>query len=267
MGKLRDLLTGGIETYQDLEAEAKSSASEQKSDVHAIDMSFYTITRKEDQHYLRGMIDSLPKGIECVIVNTVHDAEKDGTVTVDRKESIDGIEYILATFYYSAWDFARARNAALALCNRSWCFWMDTDDRLLSFQHDNIREITTLPLGVAGVMVGCYGYQPPYEDNKRGSFYAVPHCRAHRNIQGIEWRGKVHEQIEPQIKDMGFTTVEADIGVYHVGYVIDKDGLTKKMGRNVVMLCQQIATDRTYLSDYYTNVLRNNLNTYLELKG
>jgi hypothetical protein len=66
---------------------------------------------------------------------------------------------------------------------------------------------------------------------------------------------------------MGFTTVEADIGVYHVGSVVDKETLQKKMGRNVVMLCQQIATDRTYLPDYYTNVLRNNLNTYLELKG
>jgi hypothetical protein len=48
---------------------------------------------------------------------------------------------------------------------------------------------------------------------------------------------------------------------------VDKETLQKKMGRNVVMLCQQIATDRTYLPDYYTNVLRNNLNTYLELKG
>lgn len=231
------------------------------------DISFYTITRKEDSHYLRGMLDTLPHGVECVIVNTIHDVEKDGRLTVDKHEDIDGISYVLASYYYAAWDFAAARNAAVALCSRSWCFWMDTDDRLLAFQHDTIRDITTLPPGVAGVQVGCYGYQAPYEQNKSGSFYAVPHCRAHRNIQGIEWRGKVHEQIEQQIKDMGFTTVEADIGVYHVGYVVDKDTLTKKMGRNVVMLCQQIATDRDYLPEYYTNMLRNNLNSYFEMKG
>jgi hypothetical protein len=257
MGKLSELLTGNIEQQSD----------EHAPESCAVDLSFYTITRKEDSHYLRGMLDTLPQGIECVIVNTVHDASKAGTITLDKREDIDGISYVLASYYYSAWDFAEARNAALALCSRSWCFWMDTDDRLMTWQHQNILEITQLPAGVAGVMVGCYGYQPPYEENKRGAFYAVPHCRAHRNIQGIGWRGKVHEQIEPQIKDMGFTTVEADIGVYHVGYVVDKDTLTKKMGRNVVMLCQQIATDRAYLPDYYTNVLRNNLNTYLELKG
>lgn len=257
MGMISELLTGNIE----------QDSAQVTSDVQNVDLSFYTITRKEDSHYLRGMLDTLPQGIECVIVNTVHDASKAGSVTVDKREDIDGISYVLATYYYAAWDFAAARNAALALCSRSWCFWMDTDDRLMPWQHSNILEITELPAGVGGVMVGCYGYQPPYEENKRGAFYAVPHCRAHRNIQGLEWRGKVHEQIEPQIKDMGFTTVEADIGVYHVGYVVDKETLTRKMGRNVVMLCQQIATDRTYLPDYYTNVLRNNLNTYLELKG
>lgn len=256
MGKLTKMLTG---------AETKPQEPDEKVEQH--NMSFYTITRAEDASYLRGMLDTLPRGCECVIVQTVHSPEKDGELLITRQESIDGLSYVLATWHYSGWDFARARNTAFSLCNREWCFWMDTDDRLIPWQHKTILEITELPMGVAGVMVGCYGYQPPYEDGKRGSFYAVPHCRAHRNIQGLEWRGKVHEQIEPQIKDMGFTTVEADIGVYHVGYVIEPKALAAKMGRNVVMLCQQIATDREYLPDYYTTCLRNNLETYLQLKA
>lgn len=258
MGKLTEILTGGIDETPDPVAESKDKQW---------DLSFYTITRKEDQHFLPGMLDSLPKGVECVIVNTVHNSECDGQLTVDREEVINGISYVLATYCYSSWDFSAARNAALKLCKRGWCFWMDTDDRLLSFQHENLLEICDLPPGVGGVHVGCYGYQPPYEENKRGSFYATPHCRAHRNIQGLEWRGKVHEQIEPQLKDLGFTTVEADLGVYHVGYVTDKSNLTAKMGRNVIMLCQQIASDRTYLPDYYLGVLQKNLQTYLEMKG
>jgi hypothetical protein len=257
MGSIKQLLVGDIEQ--------QSNATVQ-NDQHSL--SFYTITRKEDAHYLRGMLDTLPTGVQCVLVNTVHQAGcKEQTLTVDKREVIDGIEYVFATYNYGSWDFSAARNAALSLCDREWCFWMDTDDRLMTWQHNNILEITKLPQGVGGVMVGCYGYQPPYEENKRGAFYAVPHCRAHRKAVGIQWRGKVHEQIEPQIKDAGFTVIEADIGVYHVGYVVDSATLTAKMGRNVIMLCQQIAEDRTYLPDYYTNVLRNNLNTYLELKG
>lgn len=253
---LRQMLTGQTEQTDELVTPA----------VEAHDLSFYCITRIQDAKYLKGMIDSLPTGVEIVIVNTVHDKAKDGELSIDRQEMVDGRDYIFATYNYASWDFSKARNVALSLCTKSWCFWMDTDDRLIPWQHADILEITTLPLGVGGVMVGCFGFQPPYEDGKRGAFYAVPHCRAHRNIPGLEWKGCVHEQIEPQIKDLGFTTVEADIGVYHVGYVTDKQTMTAKMGRNVLMLCQQIATDRTYLPDYYTQALRNNLNTYLEMK-
>ena len=258
MGKLSEILTGDIETER---GPAANTEIEQR------DLSIYTITRKEDQHYLKGMLDSLPSGVECVIVNTVHNPECEGQLTVDRRETIDGMAYVLATYCYKSWDFAEARNAALKLCSRSWCFWMDTDDRLLPFQHETLLEICDLPPGVGGVYVGCFGYQPPYQEEKRGAFYATPHCRAHRNIQGLEWRGKVHEQIEPQLKDLGFTTVEADLGVYHVGYVTDKSNLTAKMGRNVIMLCQQIATDRNYLPDYYLDQLYKNLHTFLEMKG
>ncbi len=251
----------------DAEDQADAAFGGPATETERYEMTFYTITRKEDQHYLRGMLDTLPQGVECVLVNTVHNPEKANELVVDRREPINGIEYVFATWYYASWDFAAARNAALSLCGREWCFWIDTDDRLLPWQHGNILEVTQLPPGIGGVQVGCYGYQPPYEENKRGAFYAVPHLRAHRNVAGLQWRGKVHEQIEPQLKDLGYNVVEADIGVYHVGYVVDKKALSAKMGRNVVMLCQQIASDRTYLPDYYTDVLYKNLNTYLELKG
>lgn len=264
MGRIREMLTGQTEPEQ-IEVNQPEVTEALPAECH--NLSFYTITRTEDQKYLRGMLDSLPTGCEVVIVNTVHNPEQAGTLKVDRREDIAGNAFVLATYYYAAWDFSEARNAALSLCSRGWCFWMDTDDRLIPWQHGDIIDITNLPPGVAGVHVGCYGYQPPYEDGKRGIFYAVPHCRAHRNVPGLVWRGKVHEQIEAQIKDLGFTTVEADIGVYHVGYVTDVETMKKKMGRNVVMLCQQIATDWEYLPDYYTTTLRNNINTYLEMKG
>lgn len=261
MASLTKLLTGETEAQQPQEPQPANNT------LPALDISFYCITRAKDAKYLRGMLDTLPTGCECVIVNTIHDPAKNGTFTLDKDEQIDGITYRMATWYYASWDFASARNVAMQLCTRAWCFWMDTDDRLIPWQHTDIKDITSLPPGVGGVMMGCYGFQPPYEDGKRGAFYAVPQCRAHRNILGLEWKGLVHEQLEPQIKDLGYTTVEADIGVYHVGYVVERDAMTAKMGRNVLLLCQQLATDRTYLTDYYLQALKNNLNSYLEMKG
>lgn len=264
MGLLREMLTGEREVTGTPEVTTETEDNQENTKY---DLSFYCITRAKDQQYLRGMLDTLPKGCEVVLVNTVHNPEKDGELTVDKRQPIHGNDVVVATYYYAGWDFAKARNAALSLCTRGWCFWMDTDDRLIPWQHPDIIDITKLPPGVGGVWMGCYGYQPPYKDNERGSFYSVPHFRAHRNVAGLQWSGKVHEQLEPQVKELGFTTVEADIGIYHVGYVTDKEALTAKMGRNVHMLCQQLSTDREYLTDYYLTTLRNNLNTYLDMKG
>lgn len=264
MGRLREMLTGEHDT-------PTPSTKEHRADETATetqhDLTFYTITRNEDRKYLRGMLDTLPRGCEVVIVNTVHKPEEAGTLRVDKRDNQVGNAFVLATYYYASWDFTEARNAALSLCSRGWCFWMDTDDRLIPWQHEDLLELTTLPPGVAGVMVGCYGYQPPYKENERGAFYSVPQVRAHRNVPGLVWRGKVHEQLEPQIKKLGYTIVEADLGVYHVGYVTDVQTMSAKMGRNVVMLCQQITSDREYLPDYYTHTLLNNLTTYLQMKG
>lgn len=239
------------------------------TEAHQYDLSFYCITRHEDREFLPGMIQSLPRGVELVLCNTVptKDDAENGTVVLDREEELDGRFVRFCTYRYKSWDFATARNAALAFVQRGWCFWVDTDDRLLPFQHDDIVAIPTLmPPGVGGVMVGCFGYQPPYQENKRGLYYSTVHCRAHRNHPAIRWRGLAHEQIEPQINDLGYKVIEADIAVYHVGYVCSKEDLTAKMGRNVRLLCQQIAQDPQYLPQLYVQFLRDNSSTYLELK-
>jgi len=236
----------------------------QQAETVEHDLSVYCITRKEDVRYLKGMIDSLPRGIELVIVNTVHG--KETSLVLDREEMVDGRWVRFATYHYTSWHFANARNAALELCTKSWCWWMDTDDRLHPYHHATLLDIPNLPAGIGGVMCGCYGYQPPYEDGKRGSFYAVVHCRAHRNHPDIRWRGAVHEQIDPQINDLGYKVVEANIAVIHEGYVTDRDTMTAKMGRNVLLLCQQLRDERDYLPDYYIDAIARNSATYIDMK-
>lgn len=252
--KVKEMLTG----------EQPEATPAPVPDVEIADLSVYCITRDKDMHYLRGMIDSLPRGIELVIVNTVH-GKAEG-LTFDREEMVDGRWVRMGTWTYTSWKFDRARNAALELCTKGWCFWMDSDDRLMAQHHAALLEIPKLPAGVGGVMCGCFGYQPPYEDGKRGSFYAVVHCRAHRRHPDIRWRGFVHEQIDPQINDLGYKVVEANICVYHEGYVTDVATITAKMGRNVRLLCQQLSEDPTYLPDYYADALARNSSTYLEMK-
>lgn len=233
------------------------------------DLTFYIITRKEDFKLLPDMIASLPTGVSVNIVETIHDpnADIDDPATETKAANQDGRHVTTWEWRYPRWDFASARNAALATCATTWAMWMDSDDRLPAIYHDDIIKLVGEDNpGVGGYMMGCAGYQPPYEAGARGSYYAVPHCRLHRVDTRIRWRGYAHEQIDTSIQDSGYAIAESAVVVMHVGYVTDTKSLAAKMGRNVLLLCRQIAEDKEYIPAYYLNALKDNLTTYLHMK-
>lgn len=234
-----------------------------------IPLSIYVITRKADFTYLPQMIDSLPKGIELNIVETIHDKDvTDEAPVLTHGETVKGRFIRTYQWRFQRWDFASARNAALKTCTRPWAMWMDSDDRMMPQSHDDIRGlIDKAGTGVGGYMMGCTGYQPPYQDGHRGSYYSAPHLRLHRNDERFRWRGYAHEQIDTSIQDAGYSIAESAVVILHVGYVTDVKALTAKMGRNVQLLCRQIAEDPQYIPAYYLEALKNNLTTYLEMKG
>ena len=233
------------------------------------DMSFACITYHADAHYLPDMIASLPLGVELVIVNTIQckDGEEEKIVLRFDKEK-DSRHLRIADYHFKKWRFDKARNVSIDLCQREWVMWIDSDDRLVpAFNDELVRCATELSPFVGGITLGCYGFQPPYEEGKRGAYYATPHLRIFRRSTGAKFRGIVHEQIDQQITNGGFTIVESGIPVIHIGYETDAQTLIGKMQRNVDLLCQQRATDPTYLPDYYESCLKNNLFTLLEMKG
>jgi hypothetical protein len=233
------------------------------------DLTFYIITRKEDFKLLPEMIASLPTGVKVNIVETIHDPKADieAAATSTNGAIQDGRDVRTWEWRYPRWDFASARNAALATCDTSWAMWMDSDDRIPAIYHNDIIELVKADNpGVGGYMMGCAGYQPPYEAGARGSYYAVPHCRLHRVDTRITWRGYAHEQIDTAIQDSGYAIAESAVVVMHVGYVTDTKALAAKMGRNVMLLCRQISEDKEYIPAYYLNALKDNLTTYLHMK-
>lgn len=233
------------------------------------DLTFYIITRKEDFKLLPDMIASLPTDVGVNIVETIHDPEADidAPATQTNGANQDGRHVTTWEWRYPRWDFASARNAALSTCATTWAMWMDSDDRLPAIYHDDIIKLVGEDNpGVGGYMMGCAGYQPPYEAGARGSYYAVPHCRLHRVDTRIRWRGYAHEQIDTAIQDSGYAIAESAVVVMHVGYVTDTKALAAKMGRNVLLLCRQISEDKEYIPAYYLNALKDNLTTYLHMK-
>lgn len=252
----------GFPTEETVEETARAAAVE-----HAL--SFAVITQESDAHYLPDMMASLPHSVEVVIVNTIKCKSGEEERTILRVDSTiqDGRTIRVADYHYTRWSFARARNVSIDLCRREWVFWLDSDDRLVPSTHEQILAVSELSPCVGGVVMGCFGYQPPYEDGKRGAYYATPHLRIFRRSTGANFRGIVHEQIDSQITGAGYTVVECAAPVLHVGYEIDVLTMIGKLERNVSLLCQQLALDPDYLPQYYRGALTSNLATLNDMKG
>ncbi len=60
--------------------------------------------------------------------------------------------------------------------------------------------------------------------------------RLFANVPGVEFVGKVHEQIIDSLKKNKIPLVESEIEIIHHGYAIDEDGLQKKKERNLSLL-------------------------------
>jgi hypothetical protein len=236
----------------------------QKSEQTREQVSVIVITHSDHEEELRGMLASLPKGIEICIVNTI-ESDMD-YFQIDDVFEHEGNDYRTGTWYYKNFSFAKARNYSIDLATNDWCVWMDSDDYLLPQFKDDLKDLVNLPLGVGGVMMGCFGSQPPYNKGEKTEYYAVPHLRAFRKSTGARFNGLVHEQILPQIENARFFVTTSNIMIAHMGYIASREKMQARFERNVRLLSAQLATS-DYLRDYYAKMLQNQLYTLNDLKG
>lgn len=233
-----------------------------KQDAHKI--SFIVITQASDSDKLERMLKSLPKRVEvCIVVTEKSDRD---FFEIDGEFINDERIYRLATWQYKQFSFATARNHSLSLATNDWCIWIDSDDLLLEHQHEDILAIQKLPIGIGGVQFGCFGYHAPWETFEGGQYYAATHLRAFRKSSGVQFRGIVHEQIQPQIEAVELKIITSQILVLHTGYATNKAELNARLQRNLSLLKLQVATS-DYLQGYYEAQLAKTITTIHELKG
>src|SRR5439155_2071405 len=92
---------------------------------------------------------------------------------------------------------------------------MDADDRLDEENRDKLRRLfAELPEENVAFVVKCLCL--PTQDT--GVSTMVDHVRLFRNLQGLRWEHRIHEQILPGLKDRGATVRWSDVVVHHVGY-------------------------------------------------
>jgi len=236
-----------------------------------MDVSFNIITHAADAEKVKVLLHTLPKSVEVVIVETVHDATLDGAAerfvtTVKGRQTIDDREIVVAEFRYGGqFHFAAARNAAKMLSTRGWICWVDSDDSLTPQSHEVFATLDELPRGVGGLWGMVFGLNA-IEDcpEHQTDYYSAKQVRIFRNLPEIIWEGDAHEQILPSIEKQLLQVLFSELYIYHSGYVTNRVTAFNKMLRNVMGMCRSVGTG-TDTGAFHLGHLPDSINTLQRL--
>jgi hypothetical protein len=110
--------------------------------------------------------------------------------------------------------------------------WMDADDTLPFSSGERILEaVTSAPASVLGFVVPVQ-----FVDDGHNSGTRVDHVKIFRNLPGVEFTFRIHEQILPSLTKHPGEVVRCDAVVLHTGYDTSEAGQSKKRERDATLL-------------------------------
>ena len=77
-------------------------------------------------------------------------------------------------------------------------------------------------------------------DSTAGRVFVNFFPRLFRNVEGVRFEGKVHEQITPSLERLGISVEVSDIVIKHTGYAVSGSGIKAKAGRNADLLLKEL---------------------------
>ncbi len=177
---------------------------------------------KNEEKYLQGCFDSVKNVVdEIVLVDT---GSTDKTLEIAKQNN--------AKIFHFEWqnDFSAARNFGLSKVTSDWVLYLDADERL---DKDSINEIKRYITNNSNIAYFCNVVSHSEQDALPSS---MKFLRFFRYDPKARFTGKVHEQIEPSLRALGYEFSDSNITIIHLGYNVDKEILLKKARRNLDLL-------------------------------
>lgn len=181
---------------------------------------------KNEARYLEACLKSVADLVDEIIV--VDTGSTDATLDIARR--------FKARIYHYPWtqDFAAARNESLKHATSDWILYLDADERL---EARSKRELLGLLRNKSILCVNVL-IDSPLRDSRKG--HISRSHRLFRNLPGIRFSGRVHEQISPSIAGLKGKECFSTIRLKHLGYAKDAPEMSKKSRRNYELLQLQI---------------------------
>lgn len=177
---------------------------------------------KNEEKNLRDCLKSVTGVVDEIVVVDTGSSDK----TIDIAKEFD------AKVYEFEWinDFAAVRNYSLSKCSGDYILYLDADERLAENSKALLQELT----GSKNKRAYDCKILNIDEVNKRPS--VMTYVRLFPLVDGISFTGKVHEQIEPSLRESNIEIHESSLEIIHTGYSTGKEQLKSKAERNLVIL-------------------------------
>jgi GT2 family glycosyltransferase/tetratricopeptide (TPR) repeat protein len=144
-----------------------------------------------------------------------------------------------------AWcnDFSAARTTSMQNASGDWIMWLDADDTLPLESGEVIQE------AVLNASPDVLGFVVPVQFVEQdGVGTSVDHVKVFRNLPGLIWEGRIHEQILPSLRrravELGLphqSIVRLPARVLHTGYDTSVEGQARKRDRDDTLLKLDLA--------------------------
>lgn len=179
---------------------------------------------KNEERVLADCLNSASKFFSQVIV--VDTGSTDATKEIAEKHGAQVHEIVWPD------SFSGARNESLRHATGDWICWLDADDTLPARSGEAIlRAVIAAPPQIGGLVLPVRFVN---DDPEYGT--TVDHVKVFRNVPGIAFEGRIHEQILGSIRAAGFDVARTQAEVLHTGYDTSEEGQQRKRERDAKLL-------------------------------
>jgi len=182
---------------------------------------------KDEERFLPGCLESIAEFVDEIVIADTGSTDRTLQIAQAHKAKICRIEW--------QDDFAAARNAALGMATGDWILQLDADERLRKEGSDELRSW----LARNDVLYVSLPINSPGGHSGKGHI-----SRAHRlfrNLPGVCYSGKIHEQVSPFFVKYRLKEGISRVMIEHLGYSKDVVDMDQKLNRNRRILELEVA--------------------------